>query len=95
LPGFVSYFTLGVSLILKGTIKDLYKRLIMKAAAASVGAPWMWTLAFGHLADRTPTHGYAATRGHDDGIREKLAAGVGTKSVIEHTTSKIRSIWLG
>ena len=55
----------------------------------------MWTLAFGHLADRTPTHGYAATRGHDDGIREKLAAGVGTKSVIEHTTSKIRSIWLG
>jgi len=30
----VSYFTLRASLILKGTIKDLYKRLIMKAAAA-------------------------------------------------------------
>jgi hypothetical protein len=42
----VSYFTLRASLILKGTIKDLYKRLIMKAAAAPVGAPWMWTLAF-------------------------------------------------
>jgi hypothetical protein len=23
---------------------------------------WMWTLAFGHHEDRTPTHGYAATR---------------------------------
>jgi hypothetical protein len=25
---------------------------------ASVGTPWMWTLAFGHHEDRTPTHGY-------------------------------------
>jgi len=24
--------------------------------------PWMWTLALGHHEDRTPTHGYAATR---------------------------------
>jgi len=23
---------------------------------------WMWTLAFGYYEDRTPTHGYAATR---------------------------------
>jgi hypothetical protein len=58
----VSYFTLIASLILKETIKDLYKRLIMKAAAAPVGTPWMWTLAFGYHEDRTPTHGYAATR---------------------------------
>jgi hypothetical protein len=35
---------------------------IMKAAAAPVGSPWMWTLAFGHHEDRTPTHGYEATR---------------------------------
>jgi hypothetical protein len=35
---------------------------IFKANAAPVGSPWMWTLAFGHHADRTPTHGYAATR---------------------------------
>jgi hypothetical protein len=48
-------------LILKETIKDLYKRLIMKAAAAPVGTPWTWTLAFGHHEDRTPTHGYAET----------------------------------
>jgi hypothetical protein len=34
---------------------------IMKAAAVPVGMPWMWTLAFGHHEDRTPTHGYAAT----------------------------------
>jgi hypothetical protein len=35
---------------------------IMKAAAAPVGTPWLWTLAFGHHEDRTPTHGYAETR---------------------------------
>jgi len=31
-------------------------------AAAPVGTPWMWTFAFGQHEDRTPTHGYAATR---------------------------------
>ena len=35
---------------------------IMQAAASPVGTSWMWTLAFGHHEDRTPTHGYAATR---------------------------------
>jgi len=35
---------------------------IYRASAAPVGSPWMWTLAFGHHEDRTPTHGYAATR---------------------------------
>jgi len=35
---------------------------IMKANAAPVDEPWLWTLAFGHHEDRTPTHGYAATR---------------------------------
>ena len=35
---------------------------IFKANAAPVESPWMWTLAFGHHEDRTPTHGYAATR---------------------------------
>jgi hypothetical protein len=35
---------------------------IMETAAAPVGQPWMWTLAFGYHEDRTPTHGYAATR---------------------------------
>ena len=34
---------------------------IMKAAAAPVGQPWLWTLAYGHE-DRTPTHGYEPTR---------------------------------
>ena len=33
---------------------------IMQAAAVPVGMSWMWTLAFGE--DRTPAHGYAATR---------------------------------
>ena len=35
---------------------------IMKALAASEGTPWFWTFAFGHHEDRTPTHGYEATR---------------------------------
>ena len=58
----MNYFTLRTSLILKETIKDLYKRLTMKAAAVPVGTPWMLTLAFGHHEDRTPTHGYEAPR---------------------------------
>jgi hypothetical protein len=35
---------------------------IFKANAAPVGSPWLWTLAFGHHEDRTPTHGYAEAR---------------------------------
>ena len=35
---------------------------IMLAVAAPVGSPWMWTLAYGHHKDRTPTHGYEASR---------------------------------
>src|SRR5215472_9180803 len=34
----------------------------MKAAAAPVGQPWLWTLAYGQHEDRTPTHGYETTR---------------------------------
>jgi hypothetical protein len=49
---------------------------IMKVHAAPEGSPWMWTLAFGHHEDRTPTHGYAPTRGREGGVREKLAAGL-------------------
>jgi hypothetical protein len=35
---------------------------IFKANAAPAWEPWMWTLAFGHHEDRTPTHGYEPTR---------------------------------
>ena len=35
---------------------------ILKANAAPAVTPWMWTLAFGHHEDRSPTHGYAASR---------------------------------
>jgi hypothetical protein len=34
----------------------------MKAAAAPVGTPWMWTLLYGFHEDRTPTHCYEGTR---------------------------------
>src|SRR6266508_4222581 len=35
---------------------------IFKANASPTGASWMWTLDFWHNEDRTPTHGYEATR---------------------------------
>jgi hypothetical protein len=41
---------------------DVVVGRILKVHAAPVGTPWMWTLAFGHHEDRTPTHGHEATR---------------------------------
>jgi hypothetical protein len=35
---------------------------VLKVHAAPEGTPWLWTLAFGHQEDRTPTHGYEETR---------------------------------
>jgi hypothetical protein len=35
---------------------------IFKATTAPAGMPWMWTLAYDRHEDRTPTHGYEATR---------------------------------
>jgi hypothetical protein len=35
---------------------------IMKTAAAPVGEPWLWTLAFGQHEDRWLTHGYESSR---------------------------------
>jgi hypothetical protein len=34
----------------------------MRAAAVPVGMSWMWTLAFEHHGDRSPTHSYEPTR---------------------------------
>jgi hypothetical protein len=49
----------------------------MKANAAPVGSPWLWALAFGDHEDRTPRHGYAATReAAMAAFRQELAAGV-------------------
>ena len=50
---------------------------IFKVHAAPVGAPWMWTLAFGH---HEGPHANARlcgdARGRDGGIRKELAAGI-------------------
>jgi hypothetical protein len=62
---------------------------IFKVNAAPVGQPWMWTLAFGYHEGRTPTHGYAATRGRHDGIRKKLAAGVRPFLILPAKQAKI------
>jgi hypothetical protein len=35
---------------------------IMKVIAAPENTPWMWTLAYGQHRDRSPTHGFEATR---------------------------------
>jgi hypothetical protein len=48
----------------RGGLRRACRRLgrITRAAASLVDAPWLWTLAFGYHEDRTPTHGYEATR---------------------------------
>jgi hypothetical protein len=35
---------------------------IFKAITSPPGTPWMWTLDYGGHEERTPTHGYEATR---------------------------------
>jgi hypothetical protein len=46
---------------------------IVRANAAPVDAPWLWTVTFGHHEDRTPTHGYAVTR--EAAMTERVKAG--------------------
>jgi hypothetical protein len=56
---------------------------IMKAAAAPVGTPWLWTFAYGAHRDYSTTCGYAvdrdeamgSRRGHES-VREGVAWGV-------------------
>jgi hypothetical protein len=35
---------------------------IFEATSSPIGTPWMWILTYRDVEDRTPTHGYAATR---------------------------------
>jgi len=35
---------------------------VFLSPGAPADKPWMWTLAYGHHEDRTPTHDYEATR---------------------------------
>jgi hypothetical protein len=35
---------------------------IMRVIAAPEDTPWMWTLGYGHHRNRSPTHGFEATR---------------------------------
>jgi len=52
---------------------------ILKAAAAPIGTPWLWTLAYGHHEDRTPIYGYEATReAAMAAFAKELAAGIGS-----------------
>jgi len=60
---------------------------IMQAAAVPVGMSWMWTLAFGHHEDRTPTQGYAATReAAMAAFAKKLAVGISGAGQAEQAT---------
>jgi hypothetical protein len=56
---------------------------IMKAAAAPIGTPRMWTLAFGYHEDRTPTHGYAATRVRRQWRRSPKAGGGSRRAMMD------------
>jgi hypothetical protein len=49
---------------------------IFQVHAAPVGMPWMWTLAFGHHEDRTPTRLCRDARGRDGRVRQESAARV-------------------
>jgi len=51
---------------------------IMKAMAAPVGQPWLWTLAYGYHEHRTPTNGYKPTREAAMSVRQDLAASRGS-----------------
>src|SRR5258708_6950650 len=66
----------------------------MKAAAVQVGMSWMWTLAFEHYEDRTPTtHGLLAdARGGDGGVHQKLATGVAMAKTTTPLTAQERVI---
>jgi hypothetical protein len=46
---------------------------IMKANAAPVGSPWMWTLAFGYQRPHADPRLRADERGRDGGVRQELA----------------------
>jgi hypothetical protein len=66
---------------------------IFKANAAPVGEPWMWTLAFGHHEDRTPTHGYEATReAAMAAFAKKLVPGVAMAKTTTPLTAQERVI---
>jgi hypothetical protein len=68
---------------------------IMKASAVPVGMSWMWTLAFQYHADRTPTHGYEATR---EAAMAVLGVGGWCNSVCVPTVPLARTIhwkWRG
>jgi hypothetical protein len=55
---------------------------IFNSNAGPVGSPWMWTLAFGHHEDGSPTHGYAATRDDEPPSSQQPSTGPSTaKSV--------------
>src|SRR5262245_20608003 len=57
---------------------------ILKVHAAPVGTPWMWALAFGQHEDRTPTHGYAATR---EAAQWRVSPRAGGGSGVAHTAT--------
>jgi hypothetical protein len=67
----------------------------LQANAGPIDAPWMWTLAFGHHEDRTPTHGYEATRVKAAmAAFAKLAAGV-TQMMSAFGAKRTRTlVWL-
>jgi hypothetical protein len=49
---------------------------IMKAAAAPMGMPWMWTLAWPTRRPHANARLRGDPRGRDGGVRKKLAAGM-------------------
>jgi hypothetical protein len=59
---------------------------IMKAAAAPVGTPWLWTLAYGYHEDRMPTH--TATGRHGPPWQRSQRAGEGNSRSFPNSPSR-------
>ena len=58
---------------------------IMKAAAAPVGTPWLWTFVYGAHRDYSTTYGYAVDR--DEAMKRSRRRGVGgDRQVVSHFT---------
>jgi hypothetical protein len=52
-------------------------RIFKSTTSPFVGTPWIWTLTYGDHKDRTPTHGYTATReAAMAAFAKRLAAGM-------------------
>ena len=52
----------AMTITMSSVVADSSSGAVLRATTSPAETPWMWTLAYGDHEDRTPTHGYEATR---------------------------------